>query len=631
MLVKTNIIIIVFSVRFGMTLDFFINQGSGAYRRKIVLVDKPPDKPIYVIKEDEYVWLELLSSEPLPKVILWVQDLALIETESRQVGDFFQYSWGLPNKQLFINHFGLSIITIELSSSSTAQNYWYTCFEILATKLNASRAEGMLDYLEEKLDNVIRSCFSATHQKAIKDITLHERHATVLMNEIRSGLDVLTTNLPRFIERKRSRLVPELSLLPWMSVSNISEQSIDWIVDNLDSLTPSTFGSPFDVVIDDRHYDLEKIQTTVLRENTDVYENQVIRGYLENVFLVLVEIERKYGELLASIESYDYLSDISINYQSLIEIRKKFGRKHYEKLLGDCKKLQQQCQRCTYVFDKNLPVKRRVQEEPKMTPGFGGNAHYRNIFDKIVEWYRCGKLSFAGDQFLFSLRTLDKLYEFFCLFQIIEALQTRGLKLEQTNYLQEESNILLRTEWNVEPSNLYIFSGPNNQQVKFYYQHQINRVKSSNGITLVDTYHRGNSDKSHWTPDFIIEMKIDNKSSFSIFDSKYTKPGLAMDHYLPELTMKYIHGIGTQYGGYSQAKALFVLCPRLEVNDFDSYISYHEAKFDIFSTTPSIPALGGITITPSLQSESEIEKVKFTKIMIQILRLLENSIIDHNS
>ena len=123
-----------------------------------------------------------------------------------------------------------------------------------------------------------------------------------------------------------------------------------------------------------------------------------------------------------ALENYDCVTDIPIGYQCLGEIRKKFGRRHYEKLLAECRELQRMCRSCIHWYDAYLPVKRMIREEPKMTPGFEAYAHYRKVFDKIIQWYRIGKLSLAGDHFLYSLRTLDKLYEFYCLFQIVEAL-----------------------------------------------------------------------------------------------------------------------------------------------------------------------------------------------------------------
>ncbi|TNZ29962.1 hypothetical protein CGK50_24845, partial [Vibrio parahaemolyticus] len=59
-------------------------------------------------------------------------------------------------------------------------------------------------------------------------------------------------------------------------------------------------------------------------------------------------------------------------------------------------------------------------------------------------------------------------------------------------------------------------------------------------VTIRSSQHK----YSHRCPDIVIEVRNENKpSKLIVLDAKYTYPTLAFSKYLPECTMKYVHGI----------------------------------------------------------------------------------------
>ncbi|HCD3926638.1 TPA: DUF2357 domain-containing protein, partial [Klebsiella aerogenes] len=100
---------------------------------------------------------------------------------------------------------------------------------------------------------------------------------------------------------------------------------------------------------------------------------------------------------------------------------------------------------------------------------------------------------------------------------------------------------------------------------------------------------------SNRSPDFVIKISnsFDNEK-FIILDAKYTYSDKAFVHYLPDLTLKYLHGLGSISNTQNQISGLMILNPdeRSQVRDF------HNSTFDIFSETPAMPFLLCASIAP---------------------------------
>ena len=113
---------------------------------------------------------------------------------------------------------------------------------------------------------------------------------------------------------------------------------------------------------------------------------------------------------------------------------------------------------------------------PNLTPKFSSQPHYFEVFVQMVEWYRLGKLNVDREKYLLSLRTLDKLYEFYCLFLLIEALQKSGWELRQSVAKQTIASATRYGEWQITPNNEYNFYY-NHKRIKLQYEPRINLAR----------------------------------------------------------------------------------------------------------------------------------------------------------
>lgn len=528
---------------------------------------------------------------------LWIGDAGIEPSEVRLTGILTEYRWYSRKSSFFLNHFGTSQILLELSERTGVKTF-QTFVEVYARKLNAERAELLLQYLENHFDDIIQSCFSLTAQDYGADEEPNGfRHARVLMEEAERGLESLRTSLMRLRQKKRSRLVPTLSLRSWSQVSYAGEYATHWLTSHPDVLVPSP-GDARAVAIGNRRYTPQVIETEELIEDTNVYENQIIHGYLLDVSTKLQEIESYYQDQLEFVEELKAPTDVPIDYQSFSVMRKKFGRTYYERLLGQCRNLQNLCRYFQHQLREVIPVQRPLRESPKLTSGFHSYPHYRSLFERIRAWYALGGLDRRLDSFLLGLRTIDKLYEFFCLFRLIAALKEIGFEVQQATNLnvpphldsESDSDSIVAAK---NPFNKYIMSNRSSRWITLYYEPHLSAVDSDLS-NLADLKH--SSRKFIYRPDFVLEIKNSKEDRYIILDAKYKDPRFFGDE-LPEMVLKYLHGLGSVRGGFSPIDALVLLYPKQsdDLNDF--WTSYHSRQHNLFSEQPAKPILGNVTLS----------------------------------
>src|SRR5690606_35413479 len=86
-----------------------------------------------------------------------------------------------------------------------------------------------------------------------------------------------------------------------------------------------------------------------------------------------------------------------------------------ERRFREARVLLQQCNELLAFFQKYIPCTTRGTVAPILTPQAKRFTHYERSFRLIDSWYKLGQPAWSGRSYLFGLKSLDKLYEFFCL------------------------------------------------------------------------------------------------------------------------------------------------------------------------------------------------------------------------
>jgi len=553
------------------------------------------------VKENEIVYFELHSFSKLYEPILWIQDFAIYPSEIIGQGDKgYLYQWR-QDAPIFRNHFGHCQITLQYQTNEDSSSFSSisTVVDVFAVKFKAEQAKLMLFYLEDKMNDVVRACFSRTQWNSnSKNEGMSHARAILQMAEL--CLNQIETNLSSFHHKPVSRLSPKNRLQPANQVELITPSVLEWLVQN-----PEQFVSPSplstSVKVRSQLLGIQEIMGEGLIKDTNTYENQAIKGWMINVTESLQEIRSNYQHLRDTTEINSPRTKIPTNYSSFGEIRRLFGQKLFDTQIEKCDNLLRRYSFCLKFWENYLPTKQTIRYLPDLTPQFSAQPHYSEVFSRMVEWYRLGKLNIDGEKYLFSLRTLDKLYEFYCLFLLIEALQKNSWKLNQSVPKKLPTQTIKHDEWQISPDNDYIFISENDakhQQVRLQYEPRIKIPKDSKG-KLVYAYADFSGRYPYLEPDFVLRLFDGKEYKYIIFDSKYMHPKGARKQ-LPALMEKYIHKIADRTGGASPVKALFALHPKdINLSYRGVYLhSFYQKPYDIKSDYSIIPTLGTIELTP---------------------------------
>lgn len=593
-------------------LQFFLIR-EGEFEQVFELTDTPALKPptVRITEYDKISFVLRSAAEVNP--FLYIQDYEMEQPFKRQIQNYIEYRW--RSNDWFLNHFGYSSLTLDTNNEQSISRH-HASIEVFATKLNEERADKILSYLEDKMEDITRTCFNATHKRA-DTLDEGDTSASIMLQTVEEHLDLVANFLPHFRYRKRKRVVPTPTLVKASATTYPSEHSIGWVMSHLDTLLPAIHTSPSSVTIGGKFYELDQIETNVLVEDTNVYENQIIAGYLESIAARLSEIETFYSTQLALVESEGFVTDVPDKFVSIFEIKRKFGRKHYGKLLVKCQTLQTICSGQSVFFQQYIPVRSTIKAMPKLTSGFLASPHYYQSFRLIVKWYRTGRLNFFGERFFYGLRALNKLYEFFCLFRLIETIRELGWNIVSQEPEEQLPQANVNAERSIKPYGIYVFRNRNHDEMTLFYEPRISKSSSFRHELI-----RVSEGGSYFLPDFVIHIQPSGYSSsmYILLDSKYVKP---LDVYnlqqekryadkLTEITMKYVHGIGSRRGGISPVNAVFAIHPKdfYNTNQAPRYRSYHSSSYSLFSKSPTMPILGAIEVSPdALDIESGEDKL----------------------
>ncbi len=556
------------------------------------------NKNMVGVKENEMVYFELYSSNMLYNPELWIQDYVIYPSESiPKNGSGYLYRWK-PNERPFVNYFGHCKLTLQYCEDENVSHIISisTIIDVFAVKFKAEQAKSMLDYLEDRMDDVVRTCFSRTHwNTSAQDDGMS--HARAILQAAESCLVRIEYNLPRFRHKPVSKLSPQNTLQPANQVDLITPSSLEWLTQNPEQLVLPDPLSSHTIKIRNRLLGIQEMMGERLIEDTNTYENQAIMGLMTNIMDMLQEIKSKYKQLRDAIKINTKRTDIPTNYRSFDEIRQTFGRKLYDEQIKKCDSLQKRCSFCLQFWERHLPTTEAIRYLPNLTPQFSSQPHYFEVFIQMAEWYRLGKLNIDGEKYLLSLRTLDKLYEFYCLFLLGEALQKSGWELRQSIAKRPTASAVRYDEWQISPNDEYNFS-LKHKRIRLQYEPRIKLAKDSEE-ELVYVWEGYSRRYPYREPDFVLRFSDGQEHKYVIFDSKYMKPSGARGQ-LPTLTKKYIHMIAGKSGGVSPVKALFALHPKdIERSYRGVYLhSYYQKPYDIGSKYPVVPTLGTIEITP---------------------------------
>jgi hypothetical protein len=471
--------------------------------------------------------LIIRGNEDVDNIELFVGDYSL-PVHYNSVTDCFETETEL----VFCGCFDLACVSVCTDDGDGEERIFYSDFiRIATTKQTAIQVEHMLGEIEENLPNFLEICFSRNRKKSglIKNNIRSIWNTLKIVDEI---IMVYEENYGYFSNHKKASVEPVAAIVDAKAMQMIDQESLRWIACNPGNLIKTEKDSG--IVIKDKNFIPLKVKTYLSQYSYDVYENRVVLGFLQNVVNYLdnqilcfnkeiIELENVPESIVVQLPNTHELTGrcIYIYYKGIIE---RFDAKRSV--------LQEIYYR--YQIILKCPVD-SLYGTPKLTNTFKQVYHYRLCYECMVKWFESGDYTFNHLNYLFKLKTLSRIFEYYCLIKLQTALGRAGY------IFQEANRIVYDKEDGAEDiNNQYIFSG-NGYELTLLYEPFIWVDKVNKGMNLYSTGYNFTKSRwnDKWTPDFVLKISSSYKDYYYILDAKYSNAQNVKKRYMSEIVLKY--------------------------------------------------------------------------------------------
>ncbi|WP_444917715.1 hypothetical protein [Microbulbifer sp. JMSA003] len=561
---------------------------SGERTGKEILLDSGAAKTgesIPYILETEALQLNFSSEELLEDVKL-LFDGVEYEFSLKASDDSTGYIYYLMPKvrrggkgfeALFYNYFGVANFQLSFSSEGCANSITFPPVEILARKLTAIQAENMIEYIFTEGDGKVFSCFSPSSMGS--RFCPGGNEPKFIERKVNQLLNILDEVLPYIFASPITRVLSDTRVVRGAESEEVGEQGIGWLVENLSVLEPSYDQEIYHLEYDDERYYANEIQTSITLEKSDVYENRVIHGFLQTLQVYINEL----AEIASSVEQ----RCSGNSHQGYVSFFSAMNRWVDEGVFNggiNSASLLSRVGAFISLARQRIPVTKVETGLPVVTQKAKGNRAYITVFRAVAEWYKNNRIDWTVKDFLLSIRSIPKLFEYYSVLKIKKALSSLCMRVNED--LEGHSTLFAGKYKSIDISMLYepdYWMYAHDQQSGSIFNSEIRRFEKA---LRSNEYSPPNHKFSKRVPDIVISLEYQGENFLVILDAKYSSPKTSFEKYLPECTKKYVHGLSAE--GYSPTLALVLISPFSQ----DAFADFHVPPFGLMEHSTAFPILG---------------------------------------
>ena len=387
-------------------------------------------------------------------------------------------------------------------------------------------------------------------------------------------------------------------------VSEFSRESFEWIMQNSDKLKENSL--KLGIVFNNKYYLPYQILSESSIESWDVYENRILLYFLYTVLLDAQRVYKAWNEQIDEIVVLNNEVQFSTSedyYVPLISARlflQKELKNKIERLSDDIEKIQFLQQEYSSLF--RLSGK-QLTYSPKRTKTFQEVKPYVRTYQLINQWFTDGSISLYGTDFLVHIKTLDKLFEYYCLQRIIKLFVAHGFfalvntessksfiySIPDASYSDGES--VFQNE--IDIANTYYLQ-KEKTRLTIYYQAVVHSDFFENNLSL----YRTTNQKAYWTPDFILKFENEgnNNCEYIILDSKFSNRDSIIDNSYDKVITKYFKEIAVENADHILPRMVWILQGRIDENEIDK--PFYKRTNSPLARRNTPPSFGIMTFTP---------------------------------
>jgi len=582
------------------------------------------NSPSVFILEDEAIEISFSSELFYDKLSLLLYENEVEPTIVERCDDQWVYRWQpkrlgrFTHECFFHNYYGIAELTLEAQTEEKIELFNFQSIEVLAKKINADRVEKMLSFLAEIDNEALCSFFRVTRRKA--GFKHGDTPAEILLEQIENITIKITAIIKKIINSPITKLTTREKYIYPNDSTNVDDLTLSWLCNNTDELFEADCIDNAILEYNNTFYGARKLIEHQAVEDPDVYENQVLHGFV-NTLIQTTSV------LLSGFESPDRkankVNGTPLGYISFFSQINKFQKSINERKILKCKSILANLHSTKRMMADKIPSKKIVVGIPTFTMKAKKDPLYLSAFKKIVDWYRFGSPDWSVQDELLSIQSIPKLFEYYTLFYIKSVLEKKCGFKSLTESTGESISFAFSFRKDLT---LNLFYEPKYWMAK-HPMADLRGLVNTEGWTTYNgkVSKRSNSGRfSNRSPDFVIQVSDDqHNEKFIIMDAKYTFSDKAFVHYLPDLTLKYVHGLHSISNTQNQVTGLMIINP----DEVAQFRDFHNSSFDIFSETPAMPYLLCASIAPG---DEFMGNSGFESAMVKMLDLTVRQFKDSN-
>lgn len=509
---------------------------------------------------------------------------------------------------IFIDCFDLVKVQVEIIYLDDIVEVVTTNYiRIAVPKATNQYVERMLHDIENNYPQILEVCFSKNKkQSGINENGERGIDSTFfLLDEVYKTFKEV---YPFFQNSSNKRIDDRHGVIDGYDVNQVSPESVNWIFQHPETMKEIKSVSP--IVLNGKYYQVQKINATQRYETNSTYENQVLLGFIDHVIKYLSDIklglEQQIKEYEKDIPS-DLMSQLPVDYDlaynCIVFYYKEIIRKttQYLNIYNNLFDAYNHCFNCELKL---------VNSIPRYTFVFRQRFHYRRCFEMIVKWFEAGQYNLLTCDYLFKLKKLSRIFEYYTLLKLQEGIENNGGSL-----LKVDNIIYDKTEDILAINNYYKYVQKDNHSIKIevYYEPYVYRDKIVNGIDLYSIgykYLEKMRESKYWTPDFLIKVSIENMETYFIMDSKFSSFKTVKEHRMVDIINKYVLGIASMNQYHSRVLGLWGIYPSIDEKNMNL------KKNNVNSMKEALPVI-------EIQS-LEIERNSMTNLVNRIINVSRN-------
>lgn len=549
----------------------------------------------YVLETEAIIFKLTLDQEvSSAKLVVGNTEISLLP----KLGIQYEYI-AYPNRterggyeSLFFNYLGIAIFYVQLESEATSFFEEIGKIEVLARKASAEQVQSMINFILTSDDDEVLSMKGPTNSTATLEKKDGEKPQQ-LIEQLEENLRLLKLQLPYILNAPLSALSSKLQVRPGTPGIDTSDQGMAWLTENLSVLQPADAPDSAILEYQGEYYSAEEIQTSVVYENKDIYENRILHGYIYNLLRFTNKLLLGYDKCTTSTSLNHFEGYVSF-FSAMSQWIKEKNSVHIKRVQN----IQYEIRVIQKMVSQKIPIREIDLSLPRFTPKVRANRQYTILFRSIHDWYQGGYINWGNQKLLLAINNIPKLFE---LYSVI--LTKKWCSLNCSEIIDDKDYF-----WR---GYIFGYSVKLHYEPEFWMSGHVNAtgdIANTQNRTLNSSINdvKGKRRFQRFekrVPDIVLEIEDkDGELLLVILDAKYTTHKLAFERDLPLCIIKYVHGIGS-WRSQCLVKTMIILYP----NKSGEYNDFHSSPFDINGSYPQFPLLGvqGLTLSETANEKKE--------------------------